>query len=260
MKQLRFMVWTLAVAGAICLVPLLAQTITQAPASFPPGLTVPSAVVPASAVNGGGTVVTPAIYFPNGSASAPSIAFASQPNTGWYHRVSSEMTLAANGVAAMGLDGDLTLVAANGLKWNSGTSIGAGVDTTLVRLAPGVIAPGANFAFGLTAPAFVRTAPTISSGFGSSPSIVASNGTAAFTINVGTGGSATSGVVGLPTATTGWNCFANDITAAAAHVAYNTRQTASSTTTATLENQTTSTGAAIAWGASDILRVNCVAY
>lgn len=104
------------------------------------------------------------------------------------------------------------------------------------------------------------TAPTISSGFGSSPSISASNGTTGFLINVGTGGSATSGVIGMPTASTGWICHVNDLTAAAAHVAYNTRQTASSTTTVTVENQTTSTGAAVAWAASDILRLICTAY
>jgi hypothetical protein len=107
---------------------------------------------------------------------------------------------------------------------------------------------------------FASTAPTISSGFGTSPTIANTNGTASFTINVGTGGTATSGVVGLPTATTGWTCWVNDLTAAAGHVAYNTRQTASTTTTATLENQTTSTGAAVAWAASDILRVSCFAY
>lgn len=103
-------------------------------------------------------------------------------------------------------------------------------------------------------------APTISSGFGTTPSVAANNGPAAFTINVGTGGSATAGVVGLPTAATGWNCWVNDITAAAANVGYNTRQTASSTTTATFQNQTTSSGAAVAWGVSDILRVSCLAY
>lgn len=113
----------------------------------------------------------------------------------------------------------------------------------------------------LAAPLLIsRTAPTVSSGFGTSPTISANNGTAAFRVNVGTGGSATAGIVGLPTATTGWNCYANDITAAAAHVAYNTVQTASSTTTATLENQTKSSGAAVAWAASDILAVSCFAY
>jgi hypothetical protein len=105
------------------------------------------------------------------------------------------------------------------------------------------------------------TAPTISSGFGTSPSVAANNGTAAFTIDVGTGGTATNGVIGLPTATTGWNCFTTDITARAAHVAdTHTVQTASTTASATIENQTISTGAAVAWTASDIVRVSCFAY
>lgn len=122
----------------------------------------------------------------------------------------------------------------------------------------GTLVSGTGFGMGFMF--LSSTAPTISSGFGTSPSIANSNGTAAFTVNIGTGASATSGVVGLPAATTGWNCSVNDLTAAAAHVAYNTRQTASTTTTATLENQTTSTGAAVAWGVSDILRVSCFAY
>lgn len=92
------------------------------------------------------------------------------------------------------------------------------------------------------------TAPTISSGFGTSPSIVANNGTGAFTVNVGTGGVATSGVIGLPTATTGWNCFVIDRTTNVV-----TRETATTTTTATLT-------AASAWAASDILQVSCFGY
>lgn len=104
------------------------------------------------------------------------------------------------------------------------------------------------------------TNPTIASGFGSSPSVVTPNGTVAFTVNVGTGGTATAGVITMPTAPTGWACGVNDITAAAAHVAYNTRQTASSVTSVTVENQTLSTGAAVAWAASDILRLECSPY
>jgi hypothetical protein len=102
------------------------------------------------------------------------------------------------------------------------------------------------------------TAPTISSGFGSSPSIVAHNGTMAFEVNVGTGGSATSGVIGLPTATTGWNCYVTDITTASSTV-FLTKQTASSTTSCTVGNFNTA-GAAAAWVASDRLRVSAFAY
>jgi hypothetical protein len=102
-----------------------------------------------------------------------------------------------------------------------------------------------------------NAAPTISSGFGTTPSISSNNGTAAFRVNVGTGGTATSGVIGLPAATTGWNCWANDITTNASFVV---GQTASTTTTATLANYSRTTGASIAWTASDILAVSCFAY
>lgn len=104
---------------------------------------------------------------------------------------------------------------------------------------------------------FNGAAPTISSGFGTSPSIVNSNGTIAFTINVGTGGTASSGVIGLSTATVGWNCFASDQSTPGTNV---TKQTATATTTATLTNYNSTTGIAAAWTASDILKVSCFAY
>jgi hypothetical protein len=103
-------------------------------------------------------------------------------------------------------------------------------------------------------------APTIASGFGTTPSIGASNGSASFTVVVGSGGVASSGVLTLPAATNGWNCSVTNLTAAAAHRADNTVQTASTTTSVTLENQTKSTGAAVAWTAGDVLRVCCFAY
>ena len=102
------------------------------------------------------------------------------------------------------------------------------------------------------------TAPTISSGFGTSPSIANNNGTCAFTVNVGTGGTATSGVIGLPTATTGWVVNCTDLTTNSATV-FVTKQTATTTTTATVGNFNTSATAA-AWAASDVLRCSAHAY
>lgn len=96
--------------------------------------------------------------------------------------------------------------------------------------------------------------PTISSGFGTSPSVTNSNGSAAFTINVGTGGTANSGVIGLPTASNGWVCYCQDITTPGANM---TRMTASTTTSCTVSNVAMSTGSAAAWTASDIL--HCIA-
>lgn len=91
-----------------------------------------------------------------------------------------------------------------------------------------------------------QIAPTISSGFGTSPSIASGQNPCTFRVNVGTGGVATSGVISFTQAApTGWNCTVQDATTNDA-----TRQTAFSTTTATVT-------AAVAWTASDILIFHC---
>lgn len=102
--------------------------------------------------------------------------------------------------------------------------------------------------------------PTIGSGFGTSPSVVAGKAYA-FTVNVGTGGTATSGVITMPTASTGWICDVENQTATAANVGdARTVQIANTTTSVTVENQTISTGAALAWTASDVLLLACTAF
>lgn len=101
------------------------------------------------------------------------------------------------------------------------------------------------------------TAPAIASGFGASPSIAASNGSNVFTINVGTGGAASSGVITLPTAPTGWVAFCNDLTNNAASV---TAISATTATTITLQNYSRTLGTAVAWTASDIVQVIAFPY
>jgi hypothetical protein len=107
---------------------------------------------------------------------------------------------------------------------------------------------------------FSGTTPTISSGFGTSPSVTVSNGATAFRVNVGTGGTASAGVIGVPTASVGWNCAVGNLTAHAGNRADDTVQTASTATTVSVQNQTKSTGAAVAWTASDIVTLQCAAY
>lgn len=102
---------------------------------------------------------------------------------------------------------------------------------------------------GLNSAVTIPGSPSIASGFGSSASIVSTNGALTFRVNVGTGGVATSGVVTMPTATTGWNCLVQDMTTAARE----TRQTDGNTTSITVT-------AASAWVASDILVFQCLAY
>lgn len=104
--------------------------------------------------------------------------------------------------------------------------------------------------------AFSSTAPTISSGFGTSPSITGGSAVA-FRVNVGTGGAASTGVVALPTAINGWNCSVADVTTPDSN---STVQTASTTTTASFKNYARTTGLAAAWTASDILAISCIAF
>lgn len=101
-------------------------------------------------------------------------------------------------------------------------------------------------------------APTISSGFGTTPTIAAGTSSAAFQVNVGTGGIASSGVVAFTTAALhGWACSAVDGTNAATS---NTVATPTSTTTITLTNYGRTTGIATAWAASDVITVTCNGY
>jgi hypothetical protein len=109
-------------------------------------------------------------------------------------------------------------------------------------------------------------APTISSGFGgTSPCIGgtssgstctgSANGTAAFVINVGSGTMTSTGVLTMPAAANGWNCYATDISNPGAN---NTKESATAATTVTLTNYNNS-GVATAWSARDILAVSCSA-
>jgi len=104
----------------------------------------------------------------------------------------------------------------------------------------------------------VTATPIIASGFGTTPSVVSSHGASTFKINVGTGGTASSGVVTMPAATVGYNCTVTPSAAPqAAAVMYSA---ATNTTSITITNYTLTTGAALAWPASEIIAVNCVAY
>jgi len=105
---------------------------------------------------------------------------------------------------------------------------------------------------------FFSTAPTIASGFGTSPSISASNGTAAFSIHIGTGGTSSTGTLNMPTATDGWVCDAADITTQSASVFY-TKETGDSASTVVL-TQYNDTATATAWVAGDTVLVKCSAY
>lgn len=166
-----------------------------------------------------------------------------------------------------------TPTGAGALGYGSGNlNVGSGAANNTIPYQTGAIVPGhlvgwntggvvQDAGFAIVPPAnllITNTAPTISSGFGVGASIVGANGSASFSINVGSGGVASSGVISLPTATTGWNCFASDITNPTTGGGALTKQTATTINTATITGFNPSI-VQTAWTASDILLVSCFA-
>lgn len=105
--------------------------------------------------------------------------------------------------------------------------------------------------------AWSATAPTVSSGFCTSPSISNNNGTAAFTITIGSACAASTGVLTMPTASVGWACHFNDVTTPASNTPY---QTASTTGSVSVTNYARTTGLASNWTASEVITAECTAY
>ena len=99
-------------------------------------------------------------------------------------------------------------------------------------------------------------APTVT-GFGTSSSVTYNNGTYVFTINVGTGGTASTGTINMPPATVGWYCGVNNVTNSAL---YMTKASGVSNTVVAVTNYSMTTGLAVAWTASDALAVSCSAF
>ena len=100
------------------------------------------------------------------------------------------------------------------------------------------------------------TAPTIASGGCTSPTVTNTNGTAYITIDVGTGCSGSQPVTfTLPAATTGWNCYARNITNGATSAPAQTG--AVSTTSVTITNFARTTGVAAAWTDGDDVVLSC---
>lgn len=159
------------------------------------------------------------------------------------------------------------------LGWASGDPTATGIDTSLCRASAGTVQVGTSstcnssgtlLAAGvntnaLTATSLVgnSTAPAIASGFCTSPSISANNGTFAFTVTIGSACAGSTGTLTMPAATTGWVCDAHNTTTPASNIV---EQSGGSTTTVVLQNYVRTTGVAGNFTASDVIRVKCSAY
>jgi hypothetical protein len=85
-------------------------------------------------------------------------------------------------------------------------------------------------------------------GFGTSPSIANNNGPYSFTVNVGTGGTATTGTIGFYAAPNGWTVMCSDFTTPT----IGAREFSTTTTTAVIKGYG-SGGGVMAWASGDLL-------
>jgi hypothetical protein len=195
--------------------------------------------------------------FADGTSAAPSIAFASQPGTGFWLVGASNPTLSINGATKYLWNATEHRVGTSVvLGWSSNTDPSAAVsDLQVAKSAAGVFrVAGVSGTLGTLFPCGV--APTISSGFNQTTPTITSGSGCGFLMDVGSGTLASSGVIALnATAPGGWHCTVVNLTNVASTL---TSQSASSTTTATFQNYVRTTGVAGNFASGDDLSISCV--
>lgn len=234
------------------------------------------------------TQIDGVLTVPAGTAGAKSIQIGGTATTGLYAPASGFIYLNAPTATSLSVGDSNVLVAQAGsvtslqpLLLPAGTSVanaiqfGGSATTGFYSPGAGTVATPGNFYVGSTAGALTTyggiinggsyiqagntlispSAPTIASGFGTSPSIVASN-TAAFKVTIGTGGAA-SGVLTFPAATNGWAVHCTDVTNRVSIVAV---AVSTSTTSVTVEAYSRTTGLASTFTAGDVLEFSALGY
>jgi hypothetical protein len=150
---------------------------------------------------GGGTITSPVISNPtftgqefeaDGTALLPSKTYTSEPTLGLYRSAAGVMTVTGDwrvgaiGAVVLTTSGDITLASGRFLRWAAKSHLSSATD--------GLISMG-NFSTAIGSMIKVDALPTIASGFGASPSVRAGSTPLAGSVNVGTGGAATTGAI-----------------------------------------------------------------
>jgi len=133
-----------------------------------------------SPVYSGGAIGTP-VLAPDGTAPLPAYSFSNEPTLGFWR--SAAATITATGQ----LVGTTFIAAATGNFYWTGRLVMASPVNGAVNFSNNAQTIGSQLK--------VDALPTIASGFGTSPSITAGSTPLAGSVNVGTGGSATNGVI-----------------------------------------------------------------
>lgn len=103
-----------------------------------------------------------------------------------------------------------------------------------------------------------QSAPSIQTGFCTSPTLTNASGTAAFEITIGTGCAASTGTLNMPTASTGWVCHIVNYTNPTGNAPAQTNTLLPSNVIFT--NFSRTTGAATNWTAGDVLGFSCMPF
>lgn len=178
-------------------------------------------------------------------------AFVVQANGARVHFGAGASDFASSDGTTVTFAGPVT--AAGALQTSAGIDITSGRSFLTSAANAGVAVLGTNGILQFTSLIAQNTAPTVSAGAGAS--VTANNGTFAFTINLGA--AAQTGTITLPTASTGWVVYMQDVTTPASFVL---SQTGGTATTATFTCYSRTTGLAINWTANDIARCMAIAY
>jgi len=153
-------------------------------------------------------------------------------------------------------------IVADYITGNGRISVGAADSVTIYNGGVGItqLAQFTGNGFALTGNLlFSGNVPTVVSGFGTTPSITG-NSSISFRVNVGTGGTATAGVIGFPLAANGWNSDISVFNPTLTNLQQTTICNASSNVSITLTNVWTANAVVVAWPASTVLMVQATAY
>jgi hypothetical protein len=167
------------------------------------------------------------------------------------HGVSTSAAISIIQVTGTGfafLQDPVNIVAANTTLFDGDFSASTWGTASFIASGAGVVTYGTNL---FDKPPL----PVIASGFGTGPSLLAGSDYRSFQINVGTGGTANSGVVTMPfTSNHGHACSAANRTNPATSVPVSVP---ADNITLNLSNYSRTTGALTAWAASDLIVLNC---
>lgn len=146
---------------------------------------------PVAIVSGttGNLSVSGKVLVGDGTSGAPSYSFSSEPTLGFYRNTTGQVTLAGSttlNVQNLLAVSDLTAGGGQSIYFNGRTILKAPINGILTMT---------NFAGTIGNQFKMDALPTIASGFGTSPSITAGSTPLAGSVNVGTGGVATTGTI-----------------------------------------------------------------